>query len=278
MTLKTTNGKIAYWTIVWVIIGVTMVLSIIYSTSTCMKGVVFAIDIGGRVCIVEDKGACGKHQNDIWYLYDENGEQTLLTGPLLSNQYKFIRIKFNHNHYDKKTRTSTLGSYKNIYHKALAKDGFYLRQNTDDNGFQVYEELDSGFKGVRCFSLLLWAALTVILIALPFIHTSPSKDVLLALMKYAPYVEGYDGYYSDRKSFCYKINNLQVDIEVWPDKIEFDEIYYKGELVANSVRLYADGHLENYVVHELYWIEKAAKAILPSFSNEMVNFKIEKIL
>lgn len=277
MTLKTTGGKVAYWTIAWTVIVATMVLSIIYSASTHMRGVIFATDIDGRIYTVDDKGSCGKHTNDIWCLYDENGEQTLQAGPLLSNQYKFIRIKFNHNHYDKKTRTSTLGSYKNVYHRALMKDGFYLHQNTDDNGLQVYEELDSGFKGVRCFSLLFWAILTAVLITLPFVHTSPSKDVLLALMKYAPYVKGYD-YYSDRKSFCYKINNLQVDIDVRPDRIEFDEIYYKGERVARGVRLYADGHLENYVTRELYWIEKAAKAILPSFSNEMVNLRIEKIL
>lgn len=278
MTLKTTGGKVAYWTIAWTAIVATLVLSIIYSASTHMKGVIFATDIDGRIYTVDDKGSCGKHTNDIWCLYDENGEQTLQAGPLLSNQYKFIRIKFNHNHYDKKTRTSTLGSYKNIYHRALEKDGFYLHQNTTDNGLQIYEELDSGFKGVRCFSLLLWAALTAILITLPFMHTNPSKDVLLALMKYAPYVKGYDGYYNDRKSFYYIINNLRVDIEVRPDRIEFDEIHYKGERVARGVRLYADGHLENYVTRELYWIEKAAKAILPSFSNEMVNLKIEKIL
>lgn len=273
MTLKTTGGKFAYWTITWTIIAVTMALSINYSASTCMKGVIFATDIDGRIYTVDGKGSCGKHTNDIWCLYDENGEQTLKAGPLLSNEYKFIRIKFNHNHYDRKTRTSTLGSYKSIYHRALEKDGFYLRQNTDDNGLLVYEELDSGFKGVRCFSLLFWAILTTVLITLPFVHTSPSKDVLLALMKYAPYVN-----YSDRKSFCYKINNLQVDIDVWPDRIDFDEIYYKGERVACGVCLYADGHLGNYVTRELYWIEKAAKAILPSFSNEMVNLRIEKIL
>ncbi len=278
MTLKTTGGKVAYWTISWTVIVATMVLSIIYSVSTHMRSAVFATDIDGRIYNVDDKGSCGKHQNDIWYLYDENDEQTLVAGPLLSNQYKFIRIKFNHNHYNKKTRTSTLGSYKNIYHRALMKDGFYLHQNTDDNGLQVYEELDSGFEGVRCFSLLFWIILAVVLIILPFIHTNPSKDVLLALMKYAPYVKGYDGYYSDRKSFCYKINNLRVDIEVHPDKIEFEEIHYKGERVARSVRLYADGHLENYVTRELYWIERAAKAILPSFSNDMVNLRIEKII
>lgn len=53
---------------------------------------------------------------------------------------------------------------------------------------------------------------------------------------------------------------------------------YKGERVAHSVRLYSDGHLENIATHEFYWIEKAAKAILPEFSNEMVNLRIEKIL
>lgn len=278
MTLKTTGGKVAYWTIAWTTIIVMLVLSIIYSASTHMKGVIFATGVDGRIYTVDDKGSCGKHVNDIWCLYDENGEQTLQAGPRLTNQYKFIRIKFNHNHYDKKTRTSTLGSYKNIYHRALEKDGFYLRQNTDDKGLQVYEELDSGFKGVRCFSLLLWAVLTAVLIALPFMHTNPSKDVLLALMKYAPYVKGYEGYYSNRKSFCYKINNLRVDIEVRPDEIVFEEIHYKGERVARGVRLYTDGHLENYVARELYWIEKAAKAILPSFSNDMVNLRIEKIL
>ena len=278
MTLKTTGGKVAYWTIAWIVIVATMVLSIIYSASTHMKGVIFATDIDGRVYTIDDKGSCGKHSSDVWCLYDENGEQTLKAGPLLSNEYKFIRIKFNHNHYDKKTRTSTLGSYKSIYHRALEKDGFYLHSNTEDHGFQVYEELDSGFKGVRCFSLLLWAILTAVLITLPFMHTNPSKDVLLALMKYAPYVKGYDGYYSDRASFCYKINNLRVDIDVRPDRIEFDEIHHKGERVAHDVRLYADGHLENYVTRELYWIEKAAKAILPSFSNDIVNLRIEKIL
>lgn len=278
MTLKTTNDKVAYWTIVWIVIVATMVLSIIYSASTCMKGVIFATDIDGRVYVADDKGSCGKHTSDIWCLYDENGEQILKAGPLLSNEYKFVRIKFNHTHYDKKTKTSTLGSYKSIYHKALNKDGFYLHQNTDDNGLMVYEELDSGFKGERCFSLLVWAILTAVLITLPFIRTSPSKDVLLALMKYAPYIKGYDGYYSDIKNFCYKINNLRVEIEVRPDRIEFEEIHYKGERVAHSVRLYSDGHLENIATHEFYWIEKAAKAILPEFSNEMVNLRIEKIL
>lgn len=278
MTLKTTSSKVAYWITSWTVIVATLVLSVIYSTSTLMKGVIFATDIDGRIYTVDDKGSCGKHIEDIWYLYDENGEQTLQAGPLLSNQYKFIRIKFNHSHYDKKTRTSTLGSYKNIYHRALMKDGFYLRQNTDDRGLQIYEELDSGFKGIRCFSLLLWAVLTAVLITLPFIHTSPSKDALLALMKYAPYVKDYNDYYSDRASFCYKINNLRVIINVWPDRIEFDEIRYKGEQVSHDVCLYADGHLENYAAYELYWIEKAAKAILPSFSNDMVNSRIEKIL
>lgn len=278
MTLKTTSGKVAYWTIAWTTIVIIMALSIIYSASTHMKGVIFATDIDGRVYTVDDKGSCGKHNEDIWYLYDENGEQTLQAGPLLSNQYKFIRIKFNHSHYDNKTRTSTLGSYKNIYHRALMKDGFYLCQNTDEHGLQVYEELDSGFKGIRCFSLLLWAVLTAVLITLPFIHTSPSKDALLALMKYAPYVKDYNDYHSDRASFCYKINNLRVIINVRPDRIEFDEIRYKGEQVARSVCLYADGHLENYAACEFYWIEKAAKTILPSFSNDMVNSRIEKIL
>lgn len=278
MTLKTTGGKFAYWTITWIIIAVTMALSISYSASTCMKGVIFAIDIYDRVYTVDDNASCGKHQDDIWYLYDENGEQTLQAGPLLSNQYKFIRIKFNHNHYDRKTRTSTLGSYKSIYHRALEKDGFYLRQNTDDNGLLVYEELDSGFKGVRCFSLLLWAILTAVLVTLPFVHTNPSKKILLALMKYAPYVKDYDDYYSNRETFRYKINNLQVDIDVWPDRIDFDEIYYKGELVSRGVRLYADGHLENYETCEFYWIEKAVKAILPLFRNEMINLRIKKIL
>ena len=278
MTLKTTSGKVAYWTIAWTTIVTTLVLSIIYSTSTCMKGVIFATDIDGRIYTVDDKGSCGKHTEDVWYLYDENGEQTLQAGPLLSNQYKFIRIKFNHKHYDKKTRTSTLGSYKNIYHRALMKDGFYLHQNTDEHGLQVYEELDSGFKGIRCFSLLLWAVLTAVLIILPSIRTSPSKDVLLALMKYAPYVKDYNDYCSDRASFCYKINNLRVIIDVRPDRIEFDEIRYKGEQVSHDVCLYADGHLENYAACELYWIEKAVKAILPLFRNEMINLRIKKIL
>ena len=278
MTLKTTSGKVAYWTISWTVIVATLVLSIIYSASTHMRSAIFATDIDGRVYTVDDKGSCGKHQNDIWCLYDENGEQTLKAGPLLSNEYKFIRIRFNHNHYDKKTRTSTLGSYKNVYHRALVKDGFYLRQNTDDNGLQVYEELDSGFKGVRCFSLLIWIILAVVLIILPFIHTNPSKDVLLALMKYAPYAKGSYDHYGDRKNLSFKINDLQVDINVRPDKIEFDDIHYKGERVARHVFLYADGHLENYVTRELYWIERAAKAILPSFSNYMVNLKIEKII
>ena len=135
-----------------------------------------------------------------------------------------------------------------------------------------------GDKGVRCFSLLFWAVLTAVLITLPFVHINPSKKILLALMKYAPYVKDYDGYDGSREAFRYKINDLQVDIDVWPDRIDFDEIYYKDELVSRGVRLYADGHLENYETYEFYWIEKAVKAILPLFRNEMINLRIKKIL
>lgn len=74
MTLKTTGGKVAYWTISWTVIVATLVLSIIYSASTHMRSAIFATDIDGRVYTVDDKGSCGKHTNDIWCLYDENGD------------------------------------------------------------------------------------------------------------------------------------------------------------------------------------------------------------
>lgn len=75
-----------------------------------------------------------------------------------------------------------------------------------------------------------------------------------------------------------EFSGWEYDIDVRPDRIDFDEIYYKGELVSHGVRLYADGHLENYETCEIYWIEKAVKAILPLFRNEMVNLRIKKIL
>ena len=273
MTLKTTGGKVAYWIIAWTVIVATLVLSIIYSASTHMKGVIFATDTDGRVYTVDNKGSCGKHPNDVWYLYDENGEQTVQAGPLLSNQYKFIRIKFNHNHYDKKTRASTLGSYKSIYHRILEKDGFYLRDNTDDNGFLVYEELDSGFKGVRCFSLILWVILTTVLITLPFVHTSPSKDVLLALMKYASYVEE-----DDKILFRHNDGKLQVDLQVTSKEVCFSEVYYKEDRIAHDIYILSDGTLKNVCTCEFYWIKRAIKSILPAFKNKMINTKLEHIL
>lgn len=272
MTLKTDSGKIAYWTIMIVAIVVTFVLSIVYIASTSMRKAVLARNLEGKVYMVDTRGYCGKCDSDIWYFYDENGSLERVIAPVLKNDYMFVQVWFNRNHYNKKTKTFTFGSYSDTFHRVFSKD-FYLESTSNDSGFKVYKELDSGFEGKRWFSLLFWAILSSFFIAFPLVHIRPSKECFAELMKYASYVDT-----SDRVVLHFKDDKLQVDIWGTRDEICFSEVYYKGDKVARNVYVLSDGTLKNVYTREYYWIKRATKSILPAFKNKMVESKIEHIL
>lgn len=80
----------------------------------------------------------------------------------------FVQVWFNKNHYNKKTRTFTFGSYSETFHKVFSED-FYTTSASNDSGFKVYKELNTGYDGKRWFSLLFWATLSGLFITLPLI-------------------------------------------------------------------------------------------------------------
>lgn len=274
MTLKTDGGKITYWTITIVAIIATFVLSIIYPASTSMRTVILAKDSfhNDTVYVVDTRGCCGKCQSDIWYFYDDDGSLERVLTPLLSNNYKFIQVKFNRNHYNKKTKTFTFGSYSETYQKVFSKD---FKGPIDNGNFILYKELDSGFEGKRWFSLLFWAILSSFFIALPLVHIRPSKECFAELMKYASYA---DSNYSRTNLTITIGNDMEVELEVSPKEVCFSTVYYKGDRVVRNVYVSSEGTLRNVVSREFYWVKRVTKEILPCFKERMVNSKIERIL
>ena len=270
MTLKTNNGKTAYLTIAIITIVMTLILSLIYIGSTFMIEVILARDSEGEVYIVDPKGRCGNCDSDIWWFYSDDGYLKKVVVPLQSD-HKFIKVYFNKNHYNRKTKTFTFGSYNETYNRVFSKD-FYMISVSDANGFKVYEELDTGYEKKRWFSLLYWAILSCLFISLPLIHIRPSKKFFAELMKYVSYAE------EDKISFYYNDGKLKVYLQVTSKEVYFSEIYYKGDEVACNVYVLSDGTLKNIYKNEFYWIKRATKSILPTFKNKMINSKIERIL
>ena len=269
MTLKTNSGKKAYWTIIIAIVVTTFILSIIYVENNLMRKVILAQDSEGEVYIVDTNWSCGNCDYDKWYFYGDDGSSKKVTAPLRSN-YTFIEVWFNKNHYNRKTKTFTFGSYNETFNRIFSKD-FHM-DSFDANGFKVYEELDSGYEWKRWFSLLFWAILSGFFIALPLIHIRPSKDFFAELMKYASYVE------EDKISFYHNDGKLQVNLQVSSKEVCFSEIYYKKNKVVYHVYVSSNGSLSNVEGSEFYWVKRATKSILPAFKNEMINTKLEHML
>ncbi len=269
MTLKTNNGKTAYLTIAIITIVMTLILSLIYIGSTFMRKVILAQDSEGEVYIVDTNWSCGNCNCDNWYFYGDDGSSKKVTAPLQSD-HKFIKVYFNKNHYNRKTKTFTFGSYNETYNRVFSKD-FYMISVSDANGFKVYEELDNGYEKKRWFSLLYWAILSGFFIALPLIHIRPSKDFFAELMKYASYID-------EPTKFYFNDDKLSVYLAVSPKEVCFSEIYYKKNKVVYHVYVSSNGSLSNVEGSEFYWVKRATKSILPAFKNEMINSKIERIL
>lgn len=269
MTLKTNNGKTAYLVITIIVIVTTLILSIIYINNTLMREAILARDSKGEVYIVDPRNSCGECEHDIWDFYSDDGSVKNVSTPL-QRDYNFIKVYFNRNHYNNKTKTFTFGSYSETLNIVFSKD-FYMTSKTNMNGFKVYKELDSGYEWIRWFSLLFWVILSGFFISLPLIHIRPSKKFFAELMKYASYADG-------RIVFHFKDDELRVDICGTCEDICFSEVYYKGDEVACNVYVLLDGTLENAGTYEYYWIKRATKSILPAFKNKMVDSKIEHIL
>lgn len=268
MTLKTDNRKIAYWIITITIIVITFVL---ISANTSMRKVMLARSADGKVYVVDTNWSCGKCDGDFWYFYGNDGSLEKVVAPLQSN-YTFIKVWCNKNHYNKKTKTFTFGSYSETYDKLLSGENFYM-SSVDGNGFKVYQELGSSFNEKKPFFLFIWIILSGFLIALPLIHIRPSKKFFAELMKYASYVEE-----DDKISFYHNDGKLQVNFRVTSKEVCFSEIYYKKNKVAYHIYVSSNGSLSNAEGSEFYWVKRATKSILPAFKNEMINTKLKHIL
>ena len=268
MTLKTDNKKVAYWIITITIIVITFVL---ISANTSMKRVMMARSSEGKVYVIDTNWTCGKCDGDFWYFYDDNGLLEKVVAPLQSD-YTFIKVWCNKNHYNKKTKTFTFGSYSETYDKLLSGENFYM-SSVDGNGFKVYQELGSSFNEKKPFFLFIWIILSGFLIALPLIHIRPSKKFFAELMKYASYVEE-----DDKISFYHNDGKLQVNFRVTSKEVCFSEIYYKKNKVAYHIYVSSNGSLSNAEGSEFYWVKRATKSILPAFKNEMINTKLKHIL
>lgn len=267
MTLKTDNKKVAYWIITIAIIVITFVL---ISANTSMRKVMLARSADGKVYVIDTNWACGECDGDFWYFYGDDGSLEKVVAPLQSD-YTFIKVWCNKNHYNKKTKTFTFGSYSETYDRLLSSENFYM-SSVDDNGFKVYQELGSSHEKKPIF-LFIWIILSGFFIALPLIHIRPSKKFFTELMKYASYVEE-----DDKRSFHHNDGKLQVDLRVTSEEVCFSEVYYKEDRVAHDVYVLSDGTLKNVCTREYYWIKRATKSILPAFKNKMINTKLEHIL
>ena len=267
MTLKTDNKKVAYWIITIAIIVITFVL---ISANTSMRKVMLARSADGKVYVIDTNWSCGKCDGDFWYFYGNDGSLKKVVAPLQSN-YTFIKVWCNKNHYNKKTKTFTFGSYSETYDRLLSSENFYM-SSVDGNGFKVYQELGS-LNERKPFFLFIWIILSGFFIALPLIHIRPSKKFFTELMKYASYVEE-----DDKRSFHHNDGKLQVDLRVTSEEVCFSEVYYKEDRVAHDVYVLSDGTLKNICTREYYWIKRATKSILPAFKNKMINTKLEHIL
>ena len=267
MTLKTNNKKVAYWIITTAIIVITFVL---ISANTSMRKVMLARSADGKVYVIDTNWSCGKCDGDFWYFYGNDGSLEKVVAPLQSN-YTFIKVWCNKNHYNKKTKTFTFGSYSETYDRLLSSENFYM-SSVDGNGFKVYQELGSSNEK-KPFFLFIWIILSGFFIALPLIHIRPSKKFFTELMKYASYAEE-----DDKRSFHHNDGKLQVDLRVTSKEVCFSEVYYKEDRVAHDVYVLSDGTLKNVCTREYYWIKRATKSILPAFKNKMINTKLEHIL
>lgn len=268
MTLKTDNKKVAYWIITITIIVITFVL---ISANTSMRKVMLARSADGKVYVIDTNWTCGKCDGDFWYFYGNDGSLEKVVAPLQSD-YTFIKVWCNKNHYNKKTKTFTFGSYSETYDKLLSGENFYM-SSVDGNGFKVYQELGSSFNEKKPFFLFIWIILSGFLIALPLIHIRPSKKFFAELMKYASYVEE-----DDKISFYHNDGKLQVNFRVTSKEVCFSEIYYKKNKVAYHIYVSSNGSLSNAEGSEFYWVKRATKSILPAFKNEMINTKLKHIL
>lgn len=267
MTLKTDNKKVAYWIITTIIIVITFVL---ISVNTSMRKVMLARSADGKVYVIDTNWSCGKCDGDFWYFYGNDGSLKKVVAPLQSN-YTFIKVWCNKDHYNKKTKTFTFGSYSETYDRLLSSENFYM-SSVDGNGFKVYQELGS-LNERKPFFLFIWIILSGFFIVLPLIHIRPSKKFFTELMKYASYVEE-----DDKRSFHHNDGKLQVDLRVTSEEVCFSEVYYKEDRVAHDVYVLSDGTLKNICTREYYWIKRATKSILPAFKNKMINTKLEHIL
>ena len=267
MTLKTDNKKVAYWIITITIIVIAFVL---ISANTSMRKVMLARSADGKVYVIDTNWTCGKCNSDFWYFYGNDGSLEKVVAPLQSN-YTFIKVWCNKNHYNKKTKTFTFGSYSETYDRLLSSENFYM-SSVDGNGFKVYQELGSSNEK-KPFFLFIWIILSGFFIVLPLIHIRPSKKFFTELMKYASYVEE-----DDKRSFHHNDGKLQVDLRVTSKEVCFSEVYYKEDKVAHNVYVLSDGTLKNVCTREYYWIKRATKSILPVFKNKMINTKLEHIL
>ena len=268
MTLKTNNRKIAYWITIITIIVIAFVL---ISANTSMRKVMLARSLEGKVYVIDTNWTCGKCDGDFWYFYDDDGSLEKVVAPLQSD-YTFIKVWCNKNHYNKKTKTFTFGSYNETYDKLLSGENFYM-SSVDDNGFKVYQELGSSFNEKKPFFLFIWIILSGFFIALPLIHIRPSKKFFAELMKYASYVEE-----DDKISFYHNDGKLQVNFRVTSKEVCFSEIYYQKNKVAYHIYVSSNGSLSNAEGSEFYWVKRATKSILPAFKNEMINTKLKHIL
>ena len=268
MTLKTNNRKIAYWITIITIIVIAFVL---ISANTSMRKVMMARSLEGKVYVIDTNWTCGKCDGDFWYFYDDDGSLEKVVAPLQSD-YTFIKVWCNKNHYNKKTKTFTFGSYNETYDKLLSGENFYM-SSVDDNGFKVYQELGSSFNEKKPFFLFIWIILSGFFIALPLIHIRPSKKFFAELMKYASYVEE-----DDKISFYHNDGKLQVNFRVTSKEVCFSEIYYQKNKVAYHIYVSSNGSLSNAEGSEFYWVKRATKSILPAFKNEMINTKLKHIL
>ena len=267
MILKTDNKKVAYWIITITIIVITFVL---ISANTSMKRVMMARSSEGKVYVIDTNWTCGKCDGDFWYFYDDNGLLEKVVAPLQSD-YTFIKVWCNKNHYNKKTKTFTFGSYSETYDRLLSSENFYM-SSVDGNGFKVYQELGSSNEK-KPFFLFIWIILSGFFIALPLIHIRPSKKFFAELMKYASYVEE-----DDKISFYHNDGKLQVNFRVTSKEVCFSEIYYQKNKVAYHIYVSSNGSLSNAEGSEFYWVKRATKSILPAFKNEMINTKLKHIL
>lgn len=227
-----------------------------------------ARSLEGKVYVIDTNWACGKCDCDFWYFYDDNGSLEKVVAPLQSD-YTFIKVWCNKDHYNKKTKTFTFGSYNETFNRIFSKD-FHM-SSVDGNGFKVYQELGS-LNEKKPFFLFIWIILSGFFIALPLIHIRPSKKFFAELMKYASYVEE-----DDKIPFHYNNGKLQVNLQVSSKEVCFSEIYKKNK-VAYHIYVSSNGSLSNAEGSEFYWIKRVTKSILPAFKNKMINTKLEHIL